>query len=68
MSAGPVRFLALEEARDAVTTIRTLKPLLTEQDEETLAILMDKELVSLLDTSLHEMHDGKLEPLQSILA
>jgi hypothetical protein len=64
----PVHFRALEEARDAVTVLRTLKPLLTEQDAETLAILMDKELVSLLDKSLVESKKAQFEPLQSILA
>ena len=59
--------LALEEAREAVVKIKTLKPLLSAKDEETLAVLMDKELISQLDESLKEAREGKLEPLENIL-
>ena len=60
-------FRALEEAREAVITLRTLRPLLSEQDEETLALLVDRELMRDLETSLKEAEDGKLEPISSIL-
>ena len=59
--------LALEEAREAVVKIKTLKPLLSPKDEETLAILMDKELMSHLDISLKEAKEGKIEPLENVL-
>lgn len=61
------RFRILEEAHEAVTKLRTLKPLLSPQDEDTLAILMDKKLLSHLEKSLSEAHAGKTEPLKNIL-
>lgn len=63
----PVQFRVLEEAREAVYRLRALRPLLTPQDEETLAILMDKELTRHLEKSLREEADGDLEPLENIL-
>lgn len=61
------RFRILEEAREAVTRLRTLKPFLSPQDEETLAILIDKELMEHLEKSVKEMAEGKIEPLKHIL-
>ena len=63
----PTSTLALEEAREAVVKIKTLKPLLSPMDEETLVTLMDKELMSHLDKSLKEAARGQLEPLKNIL-
>ncbi|MBI4086352.1 MAG: hypothetical protein HY433_03900 [Candidatus Liptonbacteria bacterium] len=60
--------LLLEEAREAVMKLKTLKPFLSSQDEETLSVLMDQELVSRLKRSLNEASAGKLEPLKNILA
>lgn len=60
-------FRALEEAREAVTALRTLKPLLSPQDEETLTILIDKELMRHLEKSLKEETQGRVMPLKSIL-
>lgn len=62
-----IGFKALEEARDAVIKLKALQPLLSPEDEETLAILMDKQLIDQLTQSLKEAHKGKLEPLNSIL-
>lgn len=59
------RFRALEEAREAVVKLRTLKPFLLPQDEETLAILIDEQLMAQLDQSLQEATEGKLEPLKN---
>lgn len=61
------RFRALEEAREAVTKLQTLKPLFSPQDEETLAILIDKELLNHLEKSLKEAEKGKVQPLKNIL-
>ena len=63
----PTSTLALEEAREAVVKIRTLKPLLSPMDQETLVTLMDKELMGHLDKSLKEAERGQLEPLKNIL-
>ena len=65
--ANHVRFRILEEARDAVAKLRTLRPLLSPQDQETLAILMDQDLMQHLDKSLREAASGKTEPLVNIL-
>lgn len=62
-----LRFRVLEDAREAIYRLRTLKSLLTPQDEETLAILMDKELMTHLEKSLQEEARGKREPLRNIL-
>ncbi len=61
-------FRVLEEAREAVTKLRTLRPLLSPQDAETLAILMDHSLMDHLDKSMREATTGKTEPLTHILA
>ena len=61
------RFQALEEAREAVVKLTTLKPFLSPEDEETLAVLMDKQLMTGLARSLEEIRKGKLEPLENIL-
>ncbi|MEK7576541.1 MAG: hypothetical protein AAB482_02490 [Patescibacteria group bacterium] len=57
----------LEEARDAVARLRALKPLLSLQDEETLSLLIDKQLLTSLEKSLREAQQGKVEPLGNIL-
>ncbi|TSC79269.1 MAG: hypothetical protein G01um101429_504 [Parcubacteria group bacterium Gr01-1014_29] len=56
-----------EEARNAVIKLKTLQPLLSPADEETLSILMDKHLMDHLAQSLDEAVRGKLEPLNKIL-
>ncbi len=62
-----VGFRVLEEARDAVTKLRTLRPLLTPQDSETLAVLMDEEVMDHLDNSIREAEAGDTDTLGSIL-
>lgn len=66
-SFSPTTQLALEQAHEAVITLKTVKPLLSLQDRETLALLMDKELMSNLERSVQEAENGKLEPLENIL-
>lgn len=63
----PYNFRVFEEAHEAVVKLKTLKPFLSPQDEETLAILIDKELMNHLEKSLREANEGKIEPLQNIL-
>lgn len=67
LKKSPIRSRALQEAHEAVTKLRTIKPFLSPQDEETLAILIDKELMKHLETSLKEAEKGKMEPLKNIL-
>jgi len=59
--------LALEEAHEAISKLKALKAFLSPKDEETLSILMDKELSVNLKTSLEEADAGVLEPLENIL-
>lgn len=63
----PKSSLAFEEAREAVVKIKTLKPLLSSKDTETLTILMDKGQMAHLDKSLNEAKEGKVGPLENIL-
>lgn len=58
---------AFKKAHEAVKTLWTLTPLLSSKEEETLAVLVDKELVSQLDKSLSEVRKGRTEPLKNIL-
>lgn len=60
-------FRALEEAREAIIKLGTLKPFLSPQDEETLALLMDKKLMAHLERSINEASAGQFEPLENIL-
>lgn len=59
--------LAFKETQEAVVKIKTLKPLLSSKDEKTLAILVDKGLMTHLNKSLREAAAGKTEPLENIL-
>lgn len=60
--------LALEEAKDAITKLKSMIPFLSPSDEETLAILIDKELVKDLSSSVSEAEQGQYEPLEPILS
>ena len=60
-------FRALEEAREAVIKLGTLKSFLSPQDEETIALLMDTKLMVHLERSMNEASDGQFEPLENIL-
>lgn len=62
-----LNFRIFSEAQEAMIKLLTLKPLLSSQDEETLAILMDKKLSKTLEKSLCEAKTDQLEPLSSIL-
>ncbi len=59
--------LALEEAKDAITKLKSIKPFLTVADEETLGILIDKELIGNLSKSLNEAMRGEYKSLDSVL-
>ena len=62
-----VNSLVLEEAKDAVVKLKSIKPFLTRADEETLGILIDKELMKTLSKSLDEAGRGEYKPLKSVL-
>ncbi|HBH45894.1 MAG: hypothetical protein A2445_00280 [Candidatus Jacksonbacteria bacterium RIFOXYC2_FULL_44_29] len=61
-----VRFRILEEAQQAVMTLKTLKGLLSPQDTESLSLLLDQELMVDLEASLAEAAAGQVEPLEVI--
>ncbi|OGF83302.1 hypothetical protein A3B18_03275 [Candidatus Giovannonibacteria bacterium RIFCSPLOWO2_01_FULL_46_13] len=67
MAAIKSKPLILEEAREAVIKLQTLKPFLSPRDEETLSILMDKKLLAELSKSLEDARTGRTEPLRNIL-
>ncbi len=58
---------AFERAKNAVFVLRETCASLSSQEEETLGILMDKELMSQLNASLREAKIGNTEPLENIL-
>lgn len=60
-------FGVLEEAREAVVRLSTLQKFLSPEDEETLALLMDKKFMDHLGKSLSEVKKAKLSPLTSVL-
>ena len=60
-------FQIFEEAREAVLKLKTLKPFLMPQDEETLELLIDKKLMGHLVKSLKEVEKNNIEPLEHIL-
>ena len=62
----PLHPQAFEEAHDALVRLGTLKKFLTPADEETLAILADKELLSDLEESFSDERKGNVYPLESI--
>lgn len=66
-SNGLVQPLAFEKAREAVIVLKTVNPLLTPSEKETLEILMDKELMEDLETSLADTQTGRISSLESIL-
>lgn len=57
----------LKEAESAVRKLAQIKPLLSPQDEETLEILMDQELMNTLSNSIREAEAGEYEPIETIL-
>jgi len=58
---------AFERAKNAVFILRDSQSELSEQDQETLDILIDKELMGRLRESLYDARHGNTEPLESIL-
>lgn len=58
---------AFDKAQEAISVLSSVKSKLSTIDEETLSILIDKELLGTLQKSLQEAHEGKLEPLTNIL-
>ena len=61
------RALVFQLAEEAVIKLKTLARLLSPEDQETLSILMDTEMMSDLNLSIQEAAAGKYEPIESIL-
>lgn len=53
-----------EKAREAVITIKTLRPALSPAEQETLAILFDSEAMETIEKSVEEADAGMFEPLR----
>ena len=57
-----------EKAREAVITIKTLRPTLSPAERETLALLMDSEAMEIIEKSVEESGSGIWEPLEDAVA
>ncbi|MBI2551916.1 hypothetical protein HYW17_01280 [Candidatus Uhrbacteria bacterium] len=53
-----------EKAREAVITIKTLRPTLSATERETLALLLDSNAMETVEKSLEEAEAGMFEPLE----
>lgn len=60
-SAHPYTF---EKAREAVITLKTLKPALSPAELETLELLMDSDAMETIERSAKETAAGQFEPLE----
>lgn len=56
-----------EKAREAVITIKTLRPTLSPAEQETLAILLDSEAVETIEKSVDEADAGVFESLENAI-
>ncbi len=57
-----------EKAREAVLMIQTLRPTLSSSELETLTLLLDKEALETIEKSVEEAEQGRLEPLEEVVA
>ncbi|MBI4276796.1 hypothetical protein HY629_03085 [Candidatus Uhrbacteria bacterium] len=53
-----------EKAREAVVTIKTLRPTLTSAERETLALLLDHDAMETIERGVEEVARGQVEPLE----
>ena len=53
-----------EKAREAIITIKTLRPTLSPAEQETLALLLDSEAMETIEKSVEEADAGVFEPLE----
>jgi hypothetical protein len=65
-TATPTRPYTFEKAREAVITLKTLKPALSPAELETLELLMDSEAVETIEQSVKEATAGQFEPLEQV--
>ena len=57
-----------ERAREAVLTIKTLRPTLSPAEQETLALLLDSDAVETIEKSIEEADAGVFESLERAVA
>lgn len=57
-----------EKAREAVITIKTLRPTLSAAEQETLAILFDSEAMETIEKSVEEADAELFEPLENAIS
>ena len=57
-----------EKAREAVITIKTLRPTLSATERETLALLLDSDAMETVEKSMEEADAGMFEPLEKAVA
>lgn len=53
-----------EQARQAVTTITTLRPQLSSTELESLAIMLDHDAMTTIEQSIDDAERGDFEPLE----
>lgn len=56
-----------EKTREAVVTIKNLRPMLTSSELETLAILLDADAMETIEQSVEEAAASQLEPLEEAI-
>ena len=56
-----------EKAREAVITLKTLKPTLSPAELETLGLLMDNDAMETIEQSAKEAAAGQYQPLERAL-
>lgn len=57
-----------EKTREAVLTIKTLRPALTSAEVESLMILLDNDAMETIEKSVDEAANGNFEPLAQAIA
>ena len=57
-----------EKTREAVMTIKNLRPVLSAAEVETLLLLLDNEAMETIERSVEEAAAGVFEPLETAMA
>ena len=56
-----------EKAREAVITIKALRPALSPAERETLSLLLDSDSMEAIEKSVEEADHGLLQPLEKVV-
>ena len=61
-----IKNTAFDKAKEAISTLKVVGKILNHAERETLEILMDKELSTLLSKSIEDVKKSRISPLKSI--